>query len=159
NDLSLLLKQFITGFQSRSDAEIDLVITGEEWRLPGTVQVSLYRIAQEGLNNVLKHARADHVRVTLVYTPETVALTVADDGRGFDPTRINGECMGVKIMRERADSCKLQFSIHTAPQQGTRLSATGGQPPLANIAVTQESMHVIAPELTETAHQEPTIYG
>ena len=90
-------------------------------RLPADVQVGLYRIAQEALNNVVKHAKATQAVVTL-RQGETVRLTVADNGAGFDPGAVTADHLGLKIMRERAEAIGAKLSIYSEPGDGTQVS-------------------------------------
>ncbi|HEX2618844.1 MAG TPA: GAF domain-containing sensor histidine kinase, partial [Phototrophicaceae bacterium] len=122
-DLSILLKQLITGFQSRSDLEITLEITGQEWRLPQDVHISLYRVAQEAMNNVIKHARASHASVYVIFRPDEIWLRVLDDGRGFDVNQISPERMGLRIMSERAAANDIMLTVTGEPDQGTLVEA------------------------------------
>ena len=64
--------------------------------------MALYRVCQEALTNVARHAGAGRVTVRLVATPDEVRLVVRDDGRGFDPSRVAEERHGIIGMRERA---------------------------------------------------------
>lgn len=97
------------------------------------VQMALYRITQEALNNVIKHSRADRVEVTLRTTPPVsdtdeqawqgaIALTIADNGVGFDQSAGPNGHMGLASMRERARSIKAELRISTEPGQGTRVT-------------------------------------
>jgi signal transduction histidine kinase len=100
--------------------------------LPADVHVALYRIAQEALNNVVKHAQAQHVAVSLRCTPFTarrgnkqaveVELEVHDDGRGFDPGQVSPDHMGLGIIRERAEAVGADLTIESQPGQGTRVA-------------------------------------
>jgi signal transduction histidine kinase len=101
--------------------------------LPPVVHVALYRVAQEALNNVLKHARATHVAVTLAVTPDyvpgepwegTATLVVADDGRGFTPGSEAGEQFGLTTMRERAAEIGAALELDSALGNGTRVSVS-----------------------------------
>jgi signal transduction histidine kinase len=93
--------------------------------------VALYRIAQEALNNLAKHARAQHATVSLRYsstatrsvtqTRVKVELNVADDGRGFNPADIRPGHFGLRIMQERADKIGATFQVTSEPGQGTRI--------------------------------------
>ena len=78
----------------------------------------LYRIAQEGLTNVARHADAGRVEMTLVGRPAGVELTITDNGRGIDPVE---EGAGIRGMRERAIMVAATLSIGPAPGAGTRL--------------------------------------
>jgi signal transduction histidine kinase len=102
-----------------------------ELRVEGTPALSedeeqeLFRIAQEALNNTVKHAAATHVTVQLTTGPAAVTLLVEDDGKGFDagvPPR--GNAFGTRGMRERAAILGGTFSIDSHPGGGTRVWVT-----------------------------------
>ncbi len=118
--LPTLLRQLTEALAGRARIHIQLSAEGER-KLPADVQVGLYRIAQEALNNVFKHAKASQAVVTL-RLGETVRLTIADDGSGFDPSTVTADHLGVKIMRERADAIGAKFSIYSEPGEGTQIS-------------------------------------
>ena len=104
-----------------SDVQVELDITAE--RLPPHVEVALYRIAQEALQNVVKHADATRVRLVLSTGPAGVRLAVEDDGRGFDGDGI-GEAedrhsYGMVGMRERAELIGATLTITSWPGRGT----------------------------------------
>jgi signal transduction histidine kinase len=83
----------------------------------------LYRIAQEALNNVIKHAHADQVRVDLTGVAGRIRLMIEDDGVGFDPeTAEQGGGQGFRNMRERADLIGARCSMQSVPGQGTKIS-------------------------------------
>jgi PAS domain S-box-containing protein len=99
----------------------------DEARLPAPVETALYRILQEALSNVTRHAGARRVQVQLERRSGTVALTVVDDGRGFDPgqspapaTAARG--LGIHSMRERAAVHRGALAIESAPGRGTRVA-------------------------------------
>lgn len=85
------------------------------------MQVSLYRIAQEALNNVVKHAKASQAVVTL-RVGESVRMTVADNGAGFDPSTVTSDHLGLKIMRERAEAIGARLLVYSEPGEGTQVS-------------------------------------
>ena len=85
--------------------------------------VALFRIAQEALNNVLKHAKAKSVRVAVSATDEELVLDVHDDGQGFDPRAVRRGRWGMTTMRERAEAAGGQLHVDSAPGQGTRIHA------------------------------------
>lgn len=107
-----------------SAAEWDLKLELNE--LPNepekTVAVTLYRIAQEALNNARKHANAKHVQVSL-HNGDGIFLTITDDGVGFDPKTLAGEGhgLGITTMHERASLINGQCTITSQPGQGTRI--------------------------------------
>ena len=83
----------------------------------------LYRIAQEALQNVVKHAHAEVVEVYLDYAPARTILTIKDNGRGYDPEQKLAGHMGVEIMRERANSAKINLDIDFLIGNGTKINA------------------------------------
>lgn len=122
--LPTLLRQLTEAMIGRSRINIqfstDSDATGKH-KLPDEVQVSLYRIAQEALNNVVKHAKASQAVVTL-RLGENVRLTVADNGTGFDPSTITSDHLGLKIMRERAEAIGARLRVYSEPGEGTQVS-------------------------------------
>jgi PAS domain S-box-containing protein len=102
-----------------------------EERLPADVETTLYRLAQEALNNVAKHARADHVDVVLERGAGHVSLIVEDNGVGFDPDAAAvGQRLGLVGMRERAALVGAALEIESAPGRGTTVivrTAMAGQ--------------------------------
>jgi PAS domain S-box-containing protein len=90
---------------------------------PVDVKLAIYRIAQEALNNVVKHARASQARIELVGEPGCLTLSVSDDGRGFDPARVEPQQLGLAIMRERARAVGARLSVESQPGQGTTITA------------------------------------
>ena len=89
--------------------------------LPPGVEAAVYRVGQEALNNVARHAGAGRVTVRLVATPERVSLLVEDDGRGFDPSRVAEDRHGIVGMRERAGSVSGNLRVESLPGGGTRV--------------------------------------
>jgi signal transduction histidine kinase len=91
--------------------------------LPSEVRIAFYRIAQEALNNVIKHARANEVQVCLRCTSKETVLRIEDDGRGFDQNAIQSDNLGLNIMRERAAEIGAKLMIDSSPEKGTRVVA------------------------------------
>lgn len=86
-----------------------------------TVSVTLYRIVQEALNNVRKHAQASHVSITLRIVNDGLHATVRDNGHGFDINTINGGGLGVSTMRERASLLGGRWTVDSGPGRGTTI--------------------------------------
>jgi nitrate/nitrite-specific signal transduction histidine kinase len=105
---------------SRARLATEVRVSGER-PLPAEVQVGLYRIAQEALNNVVKHAHAQRVEIVVDCGPAGVELSVTDDGIGFDPTRVPVGHFGMSIMRERAEEIGADLAITPGQGAGTRL--------------------------------------
>jgi two-component system sensor histidine kinase UhpB len=97
-------------------------------RLPAPVETALYRVGQEALANVVEHAAARRVEVGLEVKPGYAALTVFDDGRGFDVAQARGRGLGLPSMRERVAQFGGQFNVVTEPGEGTRVYAVVGLP-------------------------------
>jgi signal transduction histidine kinase len=123
-----LLRQLGEAANGRSGIPVTVKVEGQA-ELPRDVQIAFYRITQEALNNVVKHARAQQATVHLHYqdgepaqTGLRVVLTVRDDGRGFDPARIPPNHLGLGIMQERARSIGAMMTIESQPGHGTRLT-------------------------------------
>jgi two-component system nitrate/nitrite sensor histidine kinase NarX len=122
-DLLSLLGNALAG---RTNIPIHVTVTGkealqEQRALPADVQVALYRLCQEGLNNIAKHAGASRVDIQLQYDVGAVELRIRDDGRGFDPEHISPVHYGLSMMRERADSVGADLSVMSQPGHGTEI--------------------------------------
>jgi signal transduction histidine kinase len=102
-------------------------------KLPPAVHVALYRLAQEALNNVVKHARAHQASIRLVFTEERVYLRVLDDGCGFaaEAAGLQAGHFGLGIMRERAASIGANLQLLSQPGEGTVVEVvwTEAEPP------------------------------
>jgi signal transduction histidine kinase len=95
-----------------------------EIQLPPETEGGLYRIAQEALNNALKHADARNIRLSLCQDEHVVTLEIADDGIGFDPMAAQARGgLGLAAMRERAAQLGGQLTVHTKLREGTRVQA------------------------------------
>ncbi|MGE5617679.1 MAG: sensor histidine kinase [Sphingomonadaceae bacterium] len=116
------LQARLEAVEVRGGLQADLRVEGAG-RLPPALERELYRIAQEALNNVLKHARARHVTVLLRLGEGSVCLEVKDDGVGFDPEAVwDRGGLGLKGMRERAQRLGGEFRVDSAPGGGCRVS-------------------------------------
>jgi signal transduction histidine kinase len=123
--LGNLLRQLGEAVTGRKGVPVTVRVGGE-CALPDDVHVALYRIAQEALNNVVKHADANQVTVNLHFTPplearESIELCITDDGRGFDPGSIPPDRLGLGIIRERAQAIGATLEIESQPGLGTQI--------------------------------------
>jgi signal transduction histidine kinase len=119
-----LLKQLGEAVTGRARIPVEVVTEGTP-DLPTEVRLAFYRIAQEALNNVVKHAGAASVRLSLAALddrPGAARLIVADDGAGFDPAAIGGGRLGLGIMRERAEAVGASLLFCSAPGEGTTVT-------------------------------------
>jgi len=133
--LSDLLQTLSAAIDARDDTTVETHLDAPP-QLPPDVQIGLYRIAQEALNNVVRHAEAQHVSIGLEVAPPyldgrgpaewhgEIALTVADDGRGFDPSRAPSGRLGIVDMRERAAEIGANLEINSHPGDGTQVIVT-----------------------------------
>lgn len=119
--LTELLSQLAEAVQSRSHVPVTVSLS-DPGPLPAEVKVALYRIAQEALNNVTKHAEASEVTLELARADDLVVLAVRDDGRGFDPASAPTDRLGLGIMHERADSIGAKLEVTSVPDRGTEIS-------------------------------------
>jgi len=126
-NLGDLLRQLAEASTGRTGLPVRVTVEGA-YAPPADVHVALYRIAQEALNNVVKHARASQVDIRLdcrsAPSPEQrrrVELCVNDDGRGFDPSRVPPDRLGLGIIRERAQAIGATLRIESQPQRGSQV--------------------------------------
>jgi len=116
------LRVRLAAVEARAGLQVGLEIEGER-RLPIAIEQELYRIAQEALNNVIKHAAARQVTVRLQFTDATVNLQVCDDGRGFDPlTARDAGGVGLRSFEERAAKVGGQVTVESQPGKGTTVT-------------------------------------
>lgn len=106
----------------------------DERRFPKAVETAAFRLVQEALTNIVRHAGVQEATVTLVIEPDWLEITIVDAGAGFDPQQIPpGHSTGISGMRERVRLAGGEFSIQSAPGEGTLIAARfplteGGEP-------------------------------
>jgi signal transduction histidine kinase len=118
--LADLLRQLSEAAASRLLIAVTCEATGDV-EPPADVKLSVYRIAQEALNNVTKHSSASHVEIHYRAGPQGLRLAIKDDGRGFDPARRASGQMGLGIMRERARHAGARLTVRSAPGAGAEV--------------------------------------
>lgn len=104
-----------------ANVKVSLSVVGETRDLAHDEQVILYRVVQEILNNLLKHAYAAHAQITLSYTADQLTLSYVDDGCGFDSTISQNEGSGLTNMRERCRQIGANFELTSSIGQGTQI--------------------------------------
>ncbi|MFW5981048.1 MAG: sensor histidine kinase [bacterium] len=121
DDLGLIptLKKYINNFIKESQVMIDFKVVGYQKKLTETYQITIFRLIQESLNNIYKHASASSGEVRLEYYPEKINLLIRDDGLGFDCTAVGDEKYGLISMKERCHLLGGEISIKSAPNKGT----------------------------------------
>jgi signal transduction histidine kinase len=118
--LGELLRQLTEAITGQARVQITLTVEGQ-CRLPPDVQIALYRIAQEALNNVARHANASQAAVYLHGQVDEIELRISDDGQGFDPSCVALEHLGLGIMRERAEAIGATLQIESQSGSGTQV--------------------------------------
>ncbi len=121
-EMTELLRQLAESITGRARVPVDVQITGD-CQLPVEVKVALYRIAQESLNNVAKHAGASQATVRLRCEAD-VTLEIRDDGTGFNVDAVPPESLGLGIMRERAKDIAADLSVTSSVEDGTHVEVT-----------------------------------
>ena len=124
--LPAAIRRLCEQFEGYSGVACRTFVDGEPARMPGHAEITVYRIAQEALHNVLVHARAAKVEVDLLFDSEGLRLEVRDDGIGFDPAFVrsapNGH-IGMISMRQRAESLGGELQYESSPGSGTVVRA------------------------------------
>ncbi|HEX9926295.1 MAG TPA: GAF domain-containing sensor histidine kinase [Anaerolineae bacterium] len=118
------LRHYTERFEQYSGIPCTLKVSGQPMRLPARVEISIYRLMQEALQNVSAHAQARRADVLIDFSASNLNLTIADDGQGFDLAvvkRNNHGNIGLLSMNERAESLGGHLKIRTRPQQGTQV--------------------------------------
>lgn len=123
-----LVRQLVEAITGRTRLEVQFTANGGQHVYPPEIQLALYRIAQEALRNVVKHARAHTLRVELMTRPTQVTLTIEDDGQGFDPQNVPADHFGLRIMRERAAVIGAALTLDTRIGQGTNVAVQWQSP-------------------------------
>ncbi len=125
-----LLNQLTEAVVGQKNVVVTTRIDGEV-HLPARVRVAFYRVAQEAMNNVVKHGNASAIQVRLLRLqadgllgPKSVQLIIEDDGVGFDPASVPADRMGLEIMRERVNAIGGILEINSLPGSGTVISVT-----------------------------------
>ncbi|MDH3752533.1 MAG: histidine kinase [Acidimicrobiia bacterium] len=115
-----LVRQLVSAFSSRRNAEC-LIELGDPIELVPTVKVAIYRIVQESLNNIARHAQATEVAIRLSMRDDDLRMCVSDNGVGYDPEQPSDH-LGLRIMAERAESIGAELEVMSRPGAGTEIS-------------------------------------
>lgn len=124
DDLGLVatLKGLCQSCREQSGIEAQLRVIGKEVSMDAYRETAVFRIVQEALHNVEKHAKAKQVQVVMEYRPKTLQVLIQDDGIGFSlDEKISDECFGLLGMRERANILKGDLRVQSEPGAGTQL--------------------------------------
>jgi signal transduction histidine kinase len=122
--LPAALRALAAGFSQRTGIQVAFQGDSARTELPKPVDLAMFRIAQEALNNIAKHSSADRVEIAIQRHNGHAVLSVQDNGVGFDPkvTVATGESgWGLMIMRERAEAVGARFSLKAEPNMGVKV--------------------------------------
>jgi len=117
------LERLTDSFAEQTQIGVEFVHNIPDGRLPPEIETALYRIVQESLTNIVKHARAGNVSIVLRGSSESVSVVVEDDGVGFEPGREPGDGIGLVGMRERVGISGGTITVESRPGAGTTLRA------------------------------------
>jgi PAS domain S-box-containing protein len=123
--LEAALSDYISEYQKKWKIRIDFKVLGPVDGLSKIAQMAIFRVVQEALVNVLKHAKALHITITLSAVSDVVDLVIKDDGKGFDSRTLldaSYKHLGLAIMKERIEFLGGQFIIHSEHQKGTTIT-------------------------------------
>jgi PAS domain S-box-containing protein len=118
-----ILHHRLAAVEGRANVKARL-LTDEKISLSQDKEVALYFISQEALNNILRHAHAKSISVTLKQTRQNIVLEIVDDGRGFDPKKVARGGMGLHNMKERTSQVNGKLKIVSKPGNGTKIVVT-----------------------------------
>src|SRR5207249_3675417 len=130
DDLGLepTLRGYIRQFTEKNRIEVNVAVIGLKGRLPRPIEVAVFRIVQEALNNIAKHAHAAHAQVNLEQESGDLLVTVEDDGSGFNVDELadrtdKGKALGIASIRQRAEMLGGQIILESLVGRGTKVSA------------------------------------
>jgi len=123
DDLGLVpaIKRFLSEFEKSSNLIVEFKFFGRERRYASALEVAVFRIIQEAVNNVIKHARASTLKVVLETQPTMIAAVIKDDGIGFRQDGIKEGSFGIRGMKERATLLNGEIKINSIPGRGTEV--------------------------------------
>jgi len=124
DDLGLVptVRRYADAFKEQTSLDVSVTVTGNERRLEPYLEVMMFRALQELLGNTARHSQATQVKVMLDMGEDRVRVSVDDNGRGFDPDVVQqGNSLGLKLIRERAEMLGGSFEVDSSVGRGTRI--------------------------------------
>jgi PAS domain S-box-containing protein len=119
-DLATLIPKVVNHLLANTDLQFEVAIVGTPYEVEPNIGINLLRITQESINNALRHAHAQTIRIHLTYTPHHIRLCIRDDGCGFNPEqRFQG--FGLTGMQQRTQAINAQFHLNSHPATGTEV--------------------------------------
>lgn len=123
-DLTTALHQLVAKMIAGTEIKTEVLIEGEPQSLVPEIEVNLFRIAQEAITNILRHAQATEVIIQLIYEPDSVHLMIQDNGKGFEPQLLINDSFGLMGMQERCDRHHGNLIINSKSDRGTEIIVT-----------------------------------
>lgn len=120
--LELAVESLINNLKSNNNIKFTLYKNIFEADIPSNIQINLYRILQESLNNSIRHGMPDKIDVQLVYSDNEILLVVEDNGKGFNIHKESGEGLGLRSMKTRAGAMSAELDIVSSKGKGTIIS-------------------------------------
>ncbi|OGO78717.1 MAG: histidine kinase [Clostridiales bacterium GWB2_37_7] len=130
DDLGLIptVQRFIANYIDETKQNVELLVFGEPSALAPIAELAVFRIIQESLNNIRKHAHAKYIHVKLEFIAESIKLIISDDGKGFDKGNVKSKDIdggyGLLSMKERVDLLNGKLEVISTPGKGTKIFAS-----------------------------------
>lgn len=119
-EMGTLLRQLAEAAKTRHRMKISVEVPSERVEIPGEIKMVFYRVAQEAINNIIKHSHASEVVIRLENTPNSFILSIRDNGVGLDDDDANNG-LGLEMMRERAENIGAELEIIGSSGHGTQI--------------------------------------
>jgi len=120
--LELAVESLVNNLKNNNNIKFTLYKNIAEANIPNNIQINLYRILQEALNNAIRHGEPDKIDVQLVYSDNELLLVIEDNGMGFNVQKVSGGGLGLRSMKTRAGAMSAELDIVSSKDKGTIIS-------------------------------------
>lgn len=126
DDLGLIptVKRIAEMMRERTGSNVEVTVNGKDTELDSHIEIALFRVIQESLNNVEKHANAKKTIISIRFMADSIEAAIEDDGDGFEPGNGQAGCFGLIGMQERISLLKGKLDIHSRKGKGTKIAIT-----------------------------------
>jgi len=123
DDLGLIptIRRYADTFKEQTGLDVNVTVSGNERRLESYLEVMVFRAIQELLGNAVRHSQATLLKINVDLTDDLIRVSVDDNGKGFDVDAVQGQNLGLKLIRERTEMLGGTFEIDSATGKGTRV--------------------------------------